>query len=75
MLLEYLPVMRECGFGAKGYGTAKSFATVWYVGHLTAMAELLPCDARADSAHVRYVLASVVARRLGPLLSGLGIGL
>ena len=52
--------MSKCGFGAKGYGTAKSSATVCYVGNLIVMVVLLPGDARAASAHVRSVLASVV---------------
>jgi len=51
--------MKRCGFAtAKGYGTARSVATVWYVGSPTSAAVLLPGDARATSVHVRSVLAN-----------------
>jgi hypothetical protein len=53
-------MIKKCGFAAKGYGIAKSFAIVWHVGNVTAMAEFLPRYVRAASAHVRSVLASVV---------------
>ncbi len=60
MLLEYLHVMSRCEFAAKGYGIARSFSTVWYVGSLTAMPKLLLGDARAATAHVRSDLACIV---------------
>jgi len=53
-------VIRRCGFTANGYGIVQSFSTVWYVGSLTAMPELLPGNALAASAQLRPVLASVV---------------
>ena len=56
--------MSKCEFAVKGCGTAKSFATIWYVGSLTAIPELLPGDARVASAHVRSFLASVVGEWL-----------
>ena len=60
MLLEYLLVIRRGGFAAKGYGIARSFSTVWFVGSLAAMPKLLPGDDRAVSAHVRSGLVGIV---------------